>query len=106
MKKSTIAILAILIALSGISIYIYKTKGNTSTLDKEASDFKFKDTASIDKIFLADKEGKQVLVERTKSGWVLDGKFHVRPDVIESYYIPLDPLKLNHLYLNKVKLMS
>lgn len=83
MKKSTILILAILIALSGISIYIYKTKGTTSTLDKEASDFKYKDTAAIDKIFLADKDGKQVLVERKKEGWVLDGKFHVRPDVIE-----------------------
>jgi hypothetical protein len=83
MKKTTFIILAILISLSGISIYIYKTKSNTSTLDKEASDFKFKDTAAVDKIFLADKDGKQVLVERTKSGWVLDGKFHVRPDVIE-----------------------
>ena len=83
MKKSTIIILTILIALAGISIYIYKTKGQTSTIDKEASDFKYKDTASIDKIFLADKDGKQLLVERTKEGWVLDGKFHVRPDVIE-----------------------
>ena len=83
MKKSTIIILTILIALAGISIYIYKTKVQTSTIDKEASDFKYKDTASIDKIFLADKDGKQLLVERTKEGWVLDGKFHVRPDVIE-----------------------
>ena len=83
MKKSSIIILAILIALAGISIYIYKTKGKTSTIDKEASDFKYKDTASIDKIFLADKDGKQLLVERTKEGWVLDGKFHVRPDVID-----------------------
>ena len=30
-----------------------------------------------------DKDGKQLLVERTKEGWLLDGKFHVRPDVIE-----------------------
>ncbi len=83
MKKSSIIILAILIALAGISIYIYKTKGKTSTIDKEASDFKYKDTASIDKIFLADKDGKQLLVEKKAGAWVLDGKFHVRPDVID-----------------------
>jgi cytochrome oxidase Cu insertion factor (SCO1/SenC/PrrC family) len=82
MKKSSIIILAILIALTGISIYIYKTKGKTSTLDKEASDFKYKDTAAIDKIFLADKDGKQLILERKKDGWILDEKYHVRPDVI------------------------
>lgn len=83
MKKSTIIILTVLFVLAGSAIYIYKTKGKNSTIDKEASDFKFKDTASIDKIFLADKEGKQVLVERTSNGWMLNQKFHVRPDVIE-----------------------
>jgi len=53
MKKSTLIILSILIALAGLSIYIYKTKNKTSTINKEASNFKFKDTSSIDKIILA-----------------------------------------------------
>lgn len=83
MKKSTLIILAILISLAGLSIYIFKNKNKTSTIDKEASSFRYMDTASIDKIFLADKEGKQVLVEKTPEGWMLDGKFHVRPDAID-----------------------
>lgn len=83
MKKSTIIILTILVVLTGLSIYIYKNKGKTSTINKEASSFGFKDTASIDKIFLADKDGKQVLLERKAQGWILDGKFPVRPDVLE-----------------------
>ncbi len=83
MKKSTIIILSILIALTGFSIYVYKNKNKTSTIDKEASDFKYKDTAAIDKLFLADKDGKHVLVERTPNGWMLEGKYHVRPDVID-----------------------
>lgn len=83
MKKSTIIILTLLIALTGLSIYIYKNKNKTSTIDKEASDFKYKDTASIDKIFLADKNGKQILVEKKAEGWILNNKFHVRPDVID-----------------------
>ncbi len=84
MKKPSIIILAILVVLAGLSVYIYKNKNKTSTINKEASDFKYKDTASIDKIFLADKEGKQVLLERKAEGWMLDGKFKVRPDVIET----------------------
>lgn len=83
MKKSTLIILSVLIALTALSIYIYKNKNKTSTIDKEASDFKYKDTAAIDKIFLADKNGREILVERKAEGWVLNGKFHVRPDVIE-----------------------
>ncbi|MBA4239458.1 MAG: hypothetical protein C0448_01940 [Sphingobacteriaceae bacterium] len=83
MKKSTIIILTVLIALAGLSIYIYKSKGKTSTIDKEASSFKYKDTASIDKIFLADKDGGQVLVEKKEGRWILNGKHNVRPDVIE-----------------------
>lgn len=83
MKKSTIIILSILVALAGLSIYIYKNKGKTSTINKEASDFKFKDTASIDKIFLADKDGKQILLERKSGGWILNGKYSVRPDILD-----------------------
>lgn len=83
MKKSTIIILTILILLSGFAIYIYKTKGSSSTLNKEASNFKYKDTAQIDKIFLADKSGKNVLLEKKKDGWLLNGKYSVRPDVME-----------------------
>ena len=82
MKKSSIIILTLLVALSAIAIYFYKHKGGTTTIDKEASDFPVKDTASIDKIFLADKEGKSVLLEKTKEGWILDKKYHVRPDAI------------------------
>ena len=83
MKKSSVIILSILIALVSISIYFYKNKNKTSTINKEASDFRFKDTASIDKIFIANKNGKQILVERKSTGWEVDGKYHVRPDAIE-----------------------
>lgn len=82
MKKSSLVIIAILLALSAIAVYFYKHKSGATTLDKEASDFPVKDTASIDKIFMADKEGKSVLLERTKEGWMLDKKYHVRPDAI------------------------
>ncbi len=83
MKKSTIIVLSVLIALSVIALYVFKNKGKSSTIDKDASNFTLKDTGSVDKIFLADKEGKTVLLERKKEGWILNGQFTVRPDAIQ-----------------------
>jgi hypothetical protein len=83
MKKSSIIGIFILALLAAASIYIYKSKNKSSTLDKKASDFAVKDTASIDKIFLADKDNKSVLVEKTDKGWKLNGKHDIRPDVID-----------------------
>lgn len=83
MKRSSIITITILLALSGIAIYFYKNKSATTTIDKEASDFTVKDTGAVDKIFLADKEGRSILLEKTKEGWVLDKKYHVRPDAID-----------------------
>lgn len=85
MKKSSIFILLTLVALAVAAIFIYKNKGSASTIDKEASDFKFKDTANIDKIFLADKDGYSVTLVRKADGWYLnDGKYRARPDMIET----------------------
>lgn len=83
MKKSSLITIAILLALVATSIYVYKNKNRSSTINKEASDFRVKDTNTIDKIFLADKNGHSVLLERKKDGWQLNGKHHVRPDAIE-----------------------
>lgn len=84
MKKNSIITIIILLVLAVAAIFVYKNKGKNSTIDKEASDFGLKDTASVDKIFMADKEGKNVLLERRPEGWVVNGKFPARPDAIET----------------------
>lgn len=84
MKKNSIITIIILLVLAIAAIFVYKNKGKNSTIDKEASDFGLKDTASVDKIFMADKEGKTVLLERKPEGWVVNRKFPARPDAIES----------------------
>ena len=84
MKKSSILIIIILIVLAGTSIYFFKTKGGNTTLDKDASNFKYKDTAHIDKIFMADKDGKSLTLERIKNVWMVNNTYKVRPDIIET----------------------
>jgi hypothetical protein len=82
MKKSSLIIIITLLALVIGSVLIYKQKGKSGTLSEEGRDFKFQDTASITKIFMADKNGKQCTVERTEKGWMVNNKFMVRPDAI------------------------
>lgn len=83
MKKNSIITILILIGLAVAAIFVYKNKGKNSTIDKEASDFGLKDTALVDKIFMADKDGESVLLERKASGWMVNDKYPVRPDAIE-----------------------
>ena len=83
MKKSSIITIALLLILSIVAIVVFKKKSGSSTIDKEASAFKIKDTAAIDKIFLADKEGKTILLEKKEDGWHLNGKYRARPDAVE-----------------------
>ncbi len=83
MKKKSIITIFILLALVITAVLVYKNKGKNSTIDKDASDFSLKDTAAVDKIFLANKEGKSVLLEKKSGKWLLNNTYNVRPDAIE-----------------------
>ena len=65
MKKNLLPILLLLV-LGGAAAYFYLTKSG-STLQPELTNYALKDTASITKIFLADKQGNKILLERESS---------------------------------------
>lgn len=81
-NKSSLLVIAALSVMCGVSIYLYKNKTSTSTLQKEARDFAVMDTASITKIFLADKEGHKITLQRKANGWLVNDKYPCRPDAI------------------------
>jgi hypothetical protein len=78
--KRNLVLALILIGLIAVTAWFFKNK-STSTLKGELSDFAVADTASITKIFLADKFGKSVLLERTSKGWTANGKPALQPNV-------------------------
>lgn len=81
-KRSSFLIIAILLLLCGVSIYVYRSKTNLSTVDQEDRQFAVKDTASITKIFIADKEGRKASIVRGEKSWVVNDKFNCRTDAI------------------------
>ena len=67
-----------------MAVYLFNKEDN-STLKGELSDFAVEDTAAIDKIFLADKADKTILLERNEAGgWMLNGKYRARQDAVNN----------------------
>lgn len=83
MKKNRRAIILVII-LSSISFWFIINKQN-GTIKETLRDFAVSDTASINKIFLADKNGNSITLERKiGSPWTVNGKYGVRPDAIQT----------------------
>ncbi|MBL4715347.1 MAG: hypothetical protein COC01_00305 [Bacteroidetes bacterium] len=73
--------LIVVISLGAIA-YFFATDTSKNTIPKELRDFAVEDTSSIDKIFMADRSGKQVLLERKTGGWIVNQKYKARNDAI------------------------
>lgn len=83
MKKNRIAV--VLIVLLGSASFWFIFNNGRSTIKETLRDFAVADTASVTKIFLADKSGKMVTLERTeKEGWTVNGQHKARLDVVKT----------------------
>lgn len=83
MKKNTIFLLLFLI-LAAIAAWLIYSK-TSGTISEELRDFAVKDTGAVVKIFMADKAGQQVTLEKVEDGdWLLNGEFPARPDAIKT----------------------
>lgn len=83
MKKNRIAIILIII-LGSLSFWFIQNNKN-GTIKETLRDFAVADTASITKIFLADKSGNSITLERKKDRkWTVNGLYNARPDAIQT----------------------
>lgn len=82
-NRSSLIVITLLTILCAVSYYLYKNKTSGSTVDKDARNFKIEDTASVTKIFMADKNGQSITIERTKKGWVTPNGYPCRADAIK-----------------------
>ena len=82
MKNNKI-LLVLALCLAALAVfYIYK-KSNT-TLKQQDSSFAVADTANISKIFMADRSGRKITLDRKTSGqWLLNTNYTARQDLIK-----------------------
>lgn len=60
------------IVLLAIALFVTKEYGKDSSIPEELRDFSIRDTADIERIFIADQDESSVLLERTKKGWTVN----------------------------------
>ena len=71
-KNKTVLIVFVLLAVVACGLWYVESN---KSIKGELRDFAVTDTSSIDKIFLADKEGRAVtLVREAPNRWMVNGK--------------------------------
>jgi hypothetical protein len=80
-NKVLYILLAVLLAIAAYYFYTNKT-GTLNEREGVLSDFMIKDTASIDKIFIADAQGGKVTLIKVNGKWMVDNNYEARPDNI------------------------
>lgn len=89
MKRNRIAIIMVIV-LGSLSFW-FIVNNRKSTIKETLRDFAVADTTSINKIFLADKKGNSVTLERNEKqgGWLVNGKFPVRMDAMNTLLLTI-----------------
>jgi hypothetical protein len=83
MKINKVLLASVLI-LSLVTAFVLINR-KMGTVKGDFSNFSVQDTASIDKIFIVDKEGREVLLEKSMPGiWMVNKKFQARNDMMKN----------------------
>ncbi len=92
MKKNKL-IVVITVFLAAIAIFLL-AQNHYSTLKENETNFSVSDTASVTKIFIADKNVNSVIIERTPKGWVLNGKVNANDKLVNTLLATLKRMKV------------
>lgn len=88
MKKG----LTVILLLAAILLLVLQQ--NKNTIKKELRDFHIEDIESINKVFLADRHGNEVLLEKVNKQWLVGGKHPAREDGIETMLSTMQKLRV------------
>ena len=83
--RKTLPLLFLVLIVVAIAIYFTVSVDPDGTSVKSQTDYAIQDTASIGKIFIADRLGNTITLTREESGsWDVNGKFPAREDAVET----------------------
>ena len=120
-KKRNITIIAILLVILGIIIgngiyqyshnkdYYYQSTvksivdifDRNETIDEAAISFTVYDTASVTKLFFADKSGNQTLLERDGDAWIINGEYPANQDLVNQIMYTINRIHIKPMSIRK-----
>lgn len=93
MKKNRISIIITLVLIVIAGVLMWNNRYLT-TLRGDAYDFTVRDTASVTRLFFADKSGNQVVLKRTEKGWKVNDKYDAQPVMVNNILNTLDKMRI------------
>ncbi|MHC1775177.1 MAG: DUF4340 domain-containing protein [Lentimicrobium sp.] len=108
-KNRNIIIITLILAIVAAILLLNRSD---KTLKPEISEFSVTDTASVSRIFMADKSDSKVLLERNTDGkWVLNGKYDAHVENLNTFLQTIGNLKVREpvarvAHNNILKLLS
>lgn len=89
--RLTIIVIAVIIILGG---FLFWNNHYLSTLRGDAADFTVRDTASVTKMFFADKNANTTLLCRTEHGWTVNNEYDAQQKLVNEILYTLDHLRI------------
>ena len=81
-----------LIILIGIVIWYLKPDKKSTITDD--NNFAVSDTASVSKIFIADRSGTTITLDRVENNWIVNNKYEVRKDAITTILNTIQQIRI------------
>lgn len=91
MKKRNIIIIAVIVLLGILAAVVAVRNTRKSTFPQ---DYHIKNTSTITKIFMADKENNQVTLTRQDSIWMVDGQYEASQPMIDLLLSTLEDMRI------------
>jgi len=83
-KNLRLFYILLLVTATAAGLRYYEGQNSAEIQSYDSAAFAVADTASVDRIFIADKDGNSVLIERTTGRyWTLNGKYFARKDAVD-----------------------
>lgn len=94
--RKTFVYALLLLVLAGVALYFaFREQGEKVQVDEQA--FNVPDTGAITRIFLADRSGNKVLLERQEDGrWVTNGGFPANRDRVQILLRTVNKMEVKH----------
>ena len=93
MKKNKLTIVLAIVLIAIAALLIWNNRYLT-TIHGDASEFMVWDTASITRVYLADRFDHETLLERENDGWSLNEDYHAHPKAIEQLFYTLYRIRI------------
>ncbi|MFK7980481.1 MAG: hypothetical protein AB8G86_10895 [Saprospiraceae bacterium] len=94
--KKTGTLLILFLVIGGFTYYLTTKKDTKTTLLTEARNFAVADIDQVHKIFIADRNGKNITLERQKNHWQLNGKHRANPNAVSTLLNTIQKLKIKY----------